>query len=104
VLRPQLVPDAGVPAGERDGGLLGSPGHQLSDASLLGACLQDASLQAPRSASARYDGVFRGHHEERVQVAQSRSSNETFINDALSQAINAALGDDELIRCLASEA
>jgi hypothetical protein len=52
----------------------------------------------------RYDEVFKGHHEERVQIAQSKSSNEAFINDALSQAINAALWDEQLIQCLASDA
>jgi hypothetical protein len=54
--------------------------------------------------TARYDEMYRGHHEESIQVVQSQASNERFINDALSQAINAALGDRELIQCLASGA
>jgi uncharacterized lipoprotein YajG len=56
------------------------------------------------SHTTRYDELYRGHHEENIQVAQSQANNERYINDALSQAINAALGDRDLIQCLASGA
>jgi Uncharacterized lipoprotein len=50
----------------------------------------------------KYDSMYRGHHAENIQVVQSQSSNEGYINDALSQAINGALRDQKLIRCLAA--
>jgi hypothetical protein len=49
-----------------------------------------------------YDSLYRGHHEENIQVAQSQTNNESYINDALSQAINTALRDPRLIDCLAA--
>lgn len=52
----------------------------------------------------KYDSMYRGHHEENIQVAQSQENNEGYINDALSQAINAALRDQELLQCIAADA
>jgi uncharacterized lipoprotein YajG len=49
----------------------------------------------------KYDALYRGHHEENIQVAQSQAENEEYINDALSQAINGALRDERLLQCLA---
>lgn len=49
-----------------------------------------------------YEELHRGKHEENIQVVQSQSNNEYYINDALSQAINAVLNDRELVQCLAA--
>ena len=52
--------------------------------------------------TAKYDSMYRGHHEENIQAVQSQTANEGYINHALSEAINATLRDQELLRCLAS--
>lgn len=49
-----------------------------------------------------YEKLHRGHYEDAIQVAQSQSQNETYINSALSEAINQVLGDRELLQCLAT--
>ncbi len=49
-----------------------------------------------------YEKLHRGHHEESIQVVQSASQNEYYINSALSQAINQVLSDRDLLQCLAS--
>lgn len=48
-----------------------------------------------------YEKLYRGEHEESVLVVQFASANEQYINDALSQAIQSLVQDQELIRCLA---
>ena len=52
----------------------------------------------------KYEKLYRGHHEESIQVVQSQSANESYINDALSQAINQVLSDRDLLQCLATRA
>lgn len=51
----------------------------------------------------KYEKLHRGHYEESIQMAQTKSSNESHINEALSQAINNVLNDGELIKCLAGD-
>jgi uncharacterized lipoprotein YajG len=52
----------------------------------------------------KYEKLYRGHHEESIQVVQSQSQNESYINDALSEAINQVLRDRDLLQCLATRA
>ena len=64
------------------------------DVAIKGICVIEAQQ--------RYEKLYRGHHEESVQVAQSQGENEEYINDALSQAINQILSDRDLLLCLAT--
>lgn len=63
------------------------------DVALKGICIV--------AGQSKYEKLHRGHHEESVMGAQSTSENESFINDALSQAINQVLSDGALMQCLA---
>ena len=49
-----------------------------------------------------YDKLFRGEHEESVQVVQGSDANVRYINDAVSKAVNQLVDDPELGQCLAS--
>jgi uncharacterized lipoprotein len=46
--------------------------------------------------------LFRGVHEESVQVVQGAEANIRYVNDAVSKAVNELLADPELDQCLAS--
>jgi hypothetical protein len=48
-----------------------------------------------------YEKLYRGEHEESILVVQFASQNEQYLNEALSQAIQNLVQDQELIRCLA---
>lgn len=48
-----------------------------------------------------YEQVYRGEFRKNIQVVQNEDSNNIFVNQAVSQAINALLNDQQLIRCLA---
>jgi uncharacterized lipoprotein len=50
-----------------------------------------------------YEKLYRGEHQESVQVVQSAEANERYLNDALSQAINALLQDPRLSEALAKQ-
>ena len=50
-----------------------------------------------------YEKLYRGEFEESVQVVQTAEANETYINTALSRALNALLQDPQLSSCLASK-
>lgn len=63
-----------------------------SESALRGQCIDDKVPQ--------YDHVHRGICEEQVFVAQFAGENAAHINKAMSAAINALLGDTELISCL----
>ena len=47
-----------------------------------------------------YEHLYRGEHQESVQVVQGAEANERYLNDALSQAINSLLQDNQLIQSL----
>ena len=66
------------------------------DVALKAICIVDGQR--------KYEKLHRGHHEESIQVVQSASNNESYINDALSQAIDQVLTDDALMQCLAVRA
>jgi uncharacterized lipoprotein YajG len=51
-----------------------------------------------------FEKLFRGEHEESVQVVQGEEANIKYVNDAVSKAVNELLGDPELSQCLASPA
>ena len=48
-----------------------------------------------------YENLYRGEHQESVQIVQSEEANQRYINLAVSNAINALLEDPQLIRSLA---
>jgi uncharacterized lipoprotein YajG len=48
-----------------------------------------------------YEKLYRGEREEAILVYQFAYQNERYINEALSQAIQNLVQDQELIRCLA---
>ena len=48
--------------------------------------------------------LFRGEHQESIQVVQGEDANIKYVNDAVSKAVNELLGDPELEQCLASPA
>jgi hypothetical protein len=48
-----------------------------------------------------YEQIYRGSHQENIQVVQSQSQNEEYINSALTRALEALLGDARLTSCLA---
>jgi hypothetical protein len=68
-------------------------GSLTVDVALKSICIVDGQR--------KYEKLQRGHHEESIQVVQSTSNNESYINDALSQAINQVLSDAALLQCLA---
>ena len=49
-----------------------------------------------------YENMYRGEYRKNVQVVQGQDSNNVFVNDVVSQAVNALLKDEQLMRCLAS--
>jgi uncharacterized lipoprotein YajG len=49
-----------------------------------------------------YEKLFRGEHEESIQVVQGEAANTGYVNDAVSKAVNALVTDPELLQCLAS--
>ena len=49
-----------------------------------------------------YENMYRGEYRKSVQVVQGQDSNNVFVNDVVSQAVNALLKDEQLMRCLAS--
>ena len=49
-----------------------------------------------------FEKLFRGEHEESVQVVQGADANVRYVNDAVSKAVNQLLDDPELEKCLAS--
>ena len=51
-----------------------------------------------------FEKLFRGEHEESIQVVQGEVANIRYVNDAVSKAVNELLGDPELVQCLASPA
>lgn len=48
-----------------------------------------------------YEQMYRGEYRKNVQVVQGEKSNNLFVNDVVSQAINSLLKDEKLMRCLA---
>ncbi|RDZ26147.1 YajG family lipoprotein [Lysobacter silvisoli] len=48
-----------------------------------------------------YEQMYRGEYRKNVQVVQGAASNNLFVNDVVSQAINSLLKDEKLMRCLA---
>ena len=48
-----------------------------------------------------YEQMYRGEFRKSIQVVQGEDSNSTFVNGVVSQAINALLKDQNLMRCLA---
>lgn len=51
-----------------------------------------------------FEKLFRGEHQESIQVVQGEDANIRYVNDAVSKAVNELLGDPELGQCLASPA
>ena len=51
-----------------------------------------------------FEKLFRGEHQESIQVVQGEDANIRYVNDAVSKAVNELLGDPELVQCLASPA
>jgi len=49
-----------------------------------------------------YENMYRGEYRKSVQVVQGEASNNVFVNDVVSQAVNALLKDEQLMSCLAS--
>ena len=48
-----------------------------------------------------YEQMYRGEFRKNVQVVQGEEHNTQYVNDVVSQSINALLADAEMIRCLA---
>ena len=67
-------------------------GTLRSESALRGQCIDDKVPQ--------YDRVHRGISEEQVFFSQFAGENAAHINTAMSDSINALLGDSELITCL----
>ena len=51
-----------------------------------------------------FEKLFRGEHQESIQVVQGADANTKYVNDAVSKAVNELLADAELVHCLASPA
>jgi len=47
-----------------------------------------------------YEKLYRGEHQESVQIVQGEEANNKYVNIALSASINQLLSDKELLRCL----
>lgn len=47
-----------------------------------------------------YEQIYRGEYRTNVQVVQGADANNTYVNDAVNSAINALLGDRQLMQCL----
>lgn len=60
---------------------------------LKGICIKGAARP--------YENMYRGEYRKNVQVVQGEESNNMFVNDVVSQAVNALLKDEQLMRCLA---
>ena len=78
--------------------------YKVTQGFWAGALNVDVAMKAVCSVDGRrvYEKLHRGHSDESIQLAQTGSANERYINSALSQAINNVLSDGELLRCLAS--
>lgn len=63
-------------------------------------CALNAVCRVPQKEP--YQKLFRGEHEESVQVVQSADANVRYINDAVSKAITELVDDPELGQCLAT--
>ena len=50
-----------------------------------------------------YEKLYRGEHQESVQVVQSAEANEKYLNSTISKAINSLLQDPQLSHCLAQK-
>lgn len=48
-----------------------------------------------------YEQIYRGEFRENIQVVQGEAANNTYVNTAVSAAINGLLGDKALLSCLA---
>ena len=48
-----------------------------------------------------YEEIYRGEFRENIQVVQGEAANNTYVNTAVSSAINALLADKVLLSCLA---
>jgi len=48
-----------------------------------------------------YEQTYRGEYRTNVQVVQGEDANNSYVNDAVSEAINALLNDEQLLGCLA---
>jgi len=51
-----------------------------------------------------FEKLFRGEHQESVQVVQNAEENIRYVNDAVSKTINELLNDPELDQCLSAPA
>lgn len=47
-----------------------------------------------------YERLYRGEHEESIQVVQTEASNNEYVSKAVSLAINQLLQDERLMKCL----
>lgn len=63
------------------------------DTGLKGICV--------RGQSRPYEKLYPGEFVESIQVVQGQEANSRYINEAVSQSVNALLADQELARCLA---
>ena len=68
-------------------------GTLKTESALKGICITNGTRA--------YEKLYRGSHEESVQVVQGEEANNRFVNIALSSSINRLLSDDALIECLA---
>jgi uncharacterized lipoprotein len=48
-----------------------------------------------------YEQVYRGEFRKNIQVVQGDAANNAYVNQAVSQAVNALASDTQLLRCLA---
>lgn len=60
---------------------------------LKGVCMKDQARP--------YEQTYRGEYRENVQVVQGEAANNKYVNGAVSEAINALLNDEAMLRCLA---
>ncbi len=68
-------------------------GTLKTESAMKGICIVD--LLRP------YEKLYRGAHEESIQIVQTEASNNKYINIALSHTINNLLSDSSLLKCLA---
>jgi len=69
-------------------------GTLKTESAMKGICIVD--LLRP------YEKLYRGAHEENIQIVQTEASNNKYVNIALSHAINNLLSDSRLLKCLAN--
>ncbi|HEY6545617.1 MAG TPA: YajG family lipoprotein [Dokdonella sp.] len=68
-------------------------GDLRTQCSLKGICIHGSERP--------YEKLHRGEFKENVQVVQGEDANNVYVNNALSEAINNLLSDEQLIGCLA---